>query len=117
MNNNTNDDNPSHFGIKQVSVVNAEDELKKDRIASGADGDDSVLGGDSPADDFGDSDPTDPDAGGVLDIDNARAAMGERNDGDWEHRNELTAEDLNLNAQDDVSTPRTTEPDELDNTD
>jgi hypothetical protein len=113
-NDNQNDDNPSHIAIKQVSSVNRKDELDKDKVAFGDTGDDSILGGDASGGDFGDDDKNDPDAGGVMDIDEARAAMGESNDGDGEHRSELSSEDLNLNAIDDVSTPRVDDEIELD---
>ncbi len=108
--------NNSGQAAKQVPSVNMDDELSKDALAQSAgdsDGEYSALGS-SPANDLGDLDPSDPDAGGVMDIDAARASVGERNDGDGEFRNEVTDEDLNLNASDDLSTPRPNEPEELD---
>lgn len=111
---NQSDDNPSHIAIKQVSSINHNDELAKDKLAFGDTGDDSILGGDASGGDFGDNDEKDPDAGGVMDIDKARAAVGESNDGDGEHRPELSSEDLNLNARDDVNTARDDDDDELD---
>lgn len=102
---NQNDDNPSHIAVKQVKVVNRVDEQRKNDIAGDSgdsDGEYSSLGSAGPEDDP----DGDLDAGGVMDIDEARAAMGESNDGDGEFRKELTDDDLNLNALDDVSTPR-----------
>lgn len=99
--------------IPQIRTnINQDDELTKDEIVNvsgDSDGEYSSLGSAGPEDEP----DGDFDAGGVMDIDKAREAVGERSDGDWEHRNELTDDDLNLNATDDMSTARPDEEDEL----
>lgn len=113
MNDNTNDDNPSHIAVKQVSAVNHEDELAKDKLAFGDTGDDSILGGDASGNDFGDSDPNDPDAGGVENIDESLKAVGLQGD-DENGPRELGEDALNTNTIDDISTARADDADELD---
>ncbi len=113
--NNTDDGNPSHIAVKQVAQFNDDDQIAKNKIVGAAgdsDGEYSSLGSSGPEDDP----DGDLDAGGVMDIDEARAAMGESNDGDGEFRKELSDDDLNLNALDDISTPRMDDADELDKT-
>jgi len=99
MNDDRNDDNPSHIAVKQVPFVNQEAELAKDKLAYGDTGDDSILGGDAPGNDFGDSDPNNT---GVEDIDSSLKAVGL--EGDDEHGpHELGEDALNTNNIDDIS--------------
>ena len=101
---------------KQVPSINQVDELTKDAVplTSGSSGDDDSVLGSSPADDLGDLNDDDPNAGGVMDIDKAREAMGETSDGDGEFRPELTDDNLNLNNNSELSSVDPTDPDELD---
>jgi hypothetical protein len=107
------DDNDLNTSIPQIkTTINQDDELDKDKNvkqSGDSEGEYSSLGSAGPEDDP----DGDIDGGGVMDIDKAREAVGERSDGDWEHRNELTDDDLNLNASDDMSTPRTDDEEEL----